>query len=63
VRKPKPEPMPREVWVTREPGPMGFLTWDIDPLLPRGERATRYVRADLLDSLHPDMQAVLLRGT
>jgi hypothetical protein len=42
----KAKPMPAELWVAREPGPMEFLTWDVEPFMPKGETATRYVRAD-----------------
>ena len=49
----KAKPMPAELWVAREnpPGWIEFLTWDVDPAMPKGETATRYVRADIAGDL------------
>lgn len=43
--------MPRELWVAPDPGWMEYLTWDVDPAMPKGETATRYVRADVADAM------------
>lgn len=55
-KRKKSEPMPDQVWVCRVPGAMEFLTWDLDPAMPKGEApATRYIRADLVESMRDDM--------
>jgi hypothetical protein len=43
----KAKPMPPVLWVARTEGYLEFLTWDLDPLMPIGETATRYIRVDV----------------
>jgi hypothetical protein len=55
--------MPHEVYVARHHGPLDLLVWEgVNPLLPRGEQATRYVRADIADDLLAALRGLELRG-
>jgi hypothetical protein len=52
--------MPHEVYVARHHGPLDLLVWEgVNPLLPRGEQATRYVRADIADDLLAALRGLL----
>jgi hypothetical protein len=56
------KPMPPEVYVARHNGQTDLLVWEgVDPLLPRGERATRYVRADTVERVLRNVLALAMK--